>query len=81
MYQVPLKNGELEGINLEWVNMWEDAYGEQFVDKEIKKAIMWNYDNPAKRKTKRGLRRHLGMWLASAWEKSGGADDNMKELT
>lgn len=38
---------------------------------ELRKCRQWNLDNPTKRKTKTGIRRHIGTWLGRAQDRGG----------
>lgn len=44
-------------------------YGEQNVKREFEKAAFWLLSNPAKQKTRRGMTKFLGAWLARCQEK------------
>jgi hypothetical protein len=47
---------------------WVATYPSVDVAMEIKKAWQWHEDNPSKRKTKKGMPRFLGSWLARKHE-------------
>lgn len=52
---------------------WAAAFPGVDVLAECRKARQWCVDNPARRKTPRGMAAFLGRWLGKAQEKSGGA--------
>jgi hypothetical protein len=56
----------------EWIEQWITLCNgnKDLVLAELRKAEQWNLDNPHNRKTMRGLRRHLGLWIMRAWEKN-----------
>lgn len=45
----------------EWIAIWNTAYYD--VPRTLQDIRIWCHDNPAKRKTKRGLRAFLGRWI------------------
>lgn len=60
----PLKNGKEYTLGSEKILMYIDTYPDIDVCAELKKARMWNIDNPSKRKTERGICSHLNKWLS-----------------
>lgn len=57
---IPTKEGDIE-IPLDWITIWNQAYYD--VPRTLEDIRIWCYDNPQKRKTKRGLRSFLGRWI------------------
>lgn len=57
---IPTKEGDIE-IPLDWITIWNQAYYD--VPRTLEDIRIWCYDNPQKRKTKRGLRAFLGRWI------------------
>ncbi len=47
---------------------------------ELKKIKLWNIDNPKKRKTSKGIGRHISSWLEKAQEKIPGGNGNAPAL-
>jgi hypothetical protein len=61
---IPLKDGTLFDISQEDIDEWQDAFPGVDVLQELKRIRMWNKDNPQKRKTPRGIRKHINTWLS-----------------
>lgn len=57
---IPTKDGDLE-IPTDWITIWNQVYYD--VPRTLEDIRIWCYDNPQKRKTKRGLRSFLGRWI------------------
>ena len=74
-----LNTGEEMTAPDEWVEAWYRFYSVEFVDRELKRAAIWTHNNDKKRKTKKGMKRFIGSWLDSNWER--GDNHRMKELT
>ena len=55
----------------EWVREWITMCNghDDFVVRELKRAIQWAKDNPHKGKTVRGVRSYLGRWVLREWER------------
>ncbi len=48
------------------VELWTRTYATIDVDAELRKCAAWNDANPGKRKTHKGVKRHVNSWLSSA---------------
>ena len=59
---------------------WRSAYPGLDVDGEIQRMSVWLGANPAKRKTKSGIRRFVVSWLNRANETGGSPDLSKKQL-
>ena len=46
------------------IEEWKESYSTKDVDNEIVKARQWLRDNPERQKTKRGMTKYLGGWIA-----------------
>ena len=61
---------------------WQDTFPRVDVPVALKRIRQWSVDNPDKRKTKKGIRKHITGWLAKAQDKgefkkeSGGTQDD-----
>ena len=53
------------------VNGWMELYPAVDVMQELRKMKGWCQENPRKRKTKKGIRRFVGNWLAREQDKGG----------
>ena len=51
---------------------WSEAFPEIDVEQELKKIQQWNQANKQKRKTRKGMPRHIVSWLTRA-------SDNLKK--
>lgn len=67
---IPLikKDGEFH-IREPDVREWQETFPGVDVMMALKRIRQWNIDNPVKRKTKRGIRKHISGWLAKAQDK------------
>lgn len=59
-------------ITMTKVEEWKATFDQLDVDLEIRKAIQWCKDRPAKRKTPRGVDAYIGGWLTRTQNRSGG---------
>ena len=71
------------------VALWQDAYPAVDVIGELKRMRVWCFDNPAKRKTRRGVRSFISRWLSREQDRGGtrfnrsparGTMDDLKDL-
>lgn len=72
LLSIPLipKDGEFL-IYQQDIDQWSDVYPGVDVLSELKKIRLWNEDNPARRKTAKGIRRHISSWLDRAQNGKG----------
>ena len=63
--KIPLKDNTEYEIPAELVCELTNAYKTVNVPEELKKCRAWNKANVSKRKTKRGIKRHLHYWISS----------------
>jgi len=61
--QIPLKNNSLFDITSELIEQYQKAYPFIDVTQRMKDIIAWNVSNPSRRKTARGILRHINNWL------------------
>jgi hypothetical protein len=45
---------------------WKTAYPNVVVAEQLLKIAAWNRSNPGKRKTRRGITKHINEWLSRA---------------
>jgi len=67
--EIPLKNGKMYAVKADDIDRWKQSYPALDVDLELLRIRDWNHANPGKRKTSRGISRHINSWL-SRCEKS-----------
>lgn len=48
------------------VREWRETYPTLDIQAQMRRARQWLLDNPSRQKTKRGMRRFMGSWLATA---------------
>jgi hypothetical protein len=51
------------------IDEWQDTFPAIDVLQTLKRIRQWNVDNPKRRKTKQGIRRHITSWLAREQDK------------
>lgn len=71
--KIPLDDGTEFAISVELLAEFKAAYPRVDIPGELGKARAWGIANPAKRKTRRGVIKHLNTWLAGAAEKAPAA--------
>jgi|GEM_PF-3286476 len=71
MLLYPLKNQKEYTLEAAKIQQYEKVYPNINVREELNKCRQWNIDNPGKRKTLRGITKHINLWLSSASEKKG----------
>jgi len=67
----PLRNNKDFGLSLNKISEYENTYRNIDVPFELKKCLQWNIDNPSKRKTERGILKHINGWLSDESKKRG----------
>ena len=55
------------------IEEWQDAFPAVDIVQTLKRIRLWNVDNPKRRKTKKGVRKHITSWLDSEQNKGRGA--------
>ena len=61
---MPLNDGSEFPVTEEMVKEWGELYPAVDVMQQLRNARGWLVDNPTRRKTRNGIRRYLGNWLA-----------------
>lgn len=61
---IPLikKDGEFP-VYQEDIDQWQETFPGIDVKKALRRIAQWNHDNPSRRKTMSGIRRHISIWL------------------
>lgn len=52
------------------IDEWSESYPGVDVMRELRRCRQWALDNPKRRKTRSGIRRHISSWLARAQDRS-----------
>lgn len=66
---IPLKDGTEYSIFKNDINAWQESFPDVDVAQELRLLREWNLSNPAKQKTKRGIRKHITGWLTKEQKK------------
>ena len=61
--KIPLKDGTEMEVPPTWIAGWCELYFKDDVYVALHKCRIWNLDHPDNRKTKRGLRKHIGHFM------------------
>ena len=65
--EIPLiKRDGVFNVTQQDIELWQETYPGIDSLSELRKIRQWNIDNPKKRKTKKGIRRHISGWLENA---------------
>ncbi len=67
---IPLikRDGEFE-VTQKDLDLWQDTFPGVDILASLKQCRQWNADNPKRRKTKDGIRKHITTWLAKDQDK------------
>jgi hypothetical protein len=68
---VPLRDGSFFSPSDSDLKLWGGAYPGVDIDGELAKLAVWNISNPSKRKTPKGIKKHITAWLSSAKKETG----------
>lgn len=70
---IPLikKDGEFEIVQDD-IDQWQETYPGIDVKQTLLRIRQWSVDNPSRRKTKTGIRKHVSMWLGREQDKARG---------
>nr|WP_317357512.1 replication initiator protein A [uncultured Tyzzerella sp.] len=73
IYKIPLKNGDYYILYHEQVEIYKSLYPNINIEQELRNIIGWNMANVNKRKSLKGIKKHINLWLqksnATALEK------------
>lgn len=72
VFQIPLKDGSYYNLNRQDIDTYKSLYSNIDIEQEIRNIIGWNIANPSKRKTKKGIKKHINTWLSSSNQNKGG---------
>lgn len=62
---IPLQDGSFYHPSAEDVALWQKSYPALDVMAELRKCAAWNDANPSKRKTHKGIKKHIVYWLGN----------------
>ena len=68
---IPLVDGTSYAVTKADVAQWEDAYPGVDVPAELKRIRSWADSNEKKRKTRKGIRKHINGWLSTEQDRGG----------
>lgn len=69
-YSIPLKNGEYYNIYNDHIELYKSLYPNINVEQELRNIVGWNLANINKRKTLKGIKKHINLWLQNANSKA-----------
>lgn len=78
LYRLKLKSGN-QPVFKEDINYLQHLYPAVSVEQEIRNMVGWCDSNPAKRKTKTGIKAFITKWLNKVQNKLGQAPDELKD--
>ena len=73
--KIPLNDGSEFPVYQKDIALWQETYQAVDVYQQLKEIRSWSDANPAKRKTQKGVRRFINMWLAKEQDKGGSPQD------
>ena len=71
---IPLVDGTSYAVTKADVAQWQDAYPGVDVPAELKRIRSWADSNAKKRKTRKGIRKHINGWLSTEQDRGGRND-------
>lgn len=60
---VPLKDGSFHGITQQQINHYAELYPRVNIVDELRILVGWNEADPSRRKTRKGIEKHINFWL------------------
>lgn len=66
------KKGETFPVTQSDIDEWQESFPGVDVLQELRHCLQWSRDNPARRKTRAGIRRHITGWLAKCQNRTRG---------
>lgn len=66
------KKGETFPVTQSDIDEWQESFPGVDVLQELRHCLQWSRDNPARRKTRAGIRRHITGWLAKQQDRARG---------
>lgn len=78
---IPLKGNDFFEIDAEFYNFLKSEFKELDVESELMKIKRWNFVNKDRRKTKKGIKRHINYWFEMAKNKKFKTDSYQQETS
>lgn len=63
IYTILLKNGDYYNLYEEYIELYKELYPNINIEQELRNIIGWNLAKVNKRKTLKGIKRHINLWL------------------
>ncbi len=63
IFKIPLKNGDYYTLYQEQVEFYKSLYPNINIEQELRNIIGWNIANLNKRKSLKGIKKHINFWL------------------
>ncbi len=67
---IPLKDGSRYHPTVTDIEVWQSAFPTLDIEEQLRQIAAWNDANPAKRKTKAGIKGHIFSWLSNVGRRS-----------
>ena len=64
------KKGETFAVTQPDIGEWQESFPGIDLLQELRHCLQWSRDNPTRRKTRAGIRRHITSWLAKAQDRA-----------
>ena len=61
------------------VDQWQETFPGVDVLQQLREIKLWNFNNPTKRKTRNGIRRHISSWMSREQDRGRGKTGNSEE--
>ena len=83
IFKIPLKNGDYYTIYQEQIEIYKNLYPNINIEQELRNIIGWNMANINKRKSLKGINKHINLWLqksnSNVLEKQENFNQNKKD--
>lgn len=67
---IPIKLGQRFAVSENYVNHLQEIYPDIDIKQQLRECREWNYNNPLKRKTERGIKKHICSWMSDEQAKA-----------
>lgn len=72
-FEFPLNDGSIYQFSTKQQDEFQKLYPSVNLDTELRACVGWSLANPARRKTRGGILKHINSWLAEKQDKPGSA--------
>ena len=62
------------------ISRWQETFPAVDILQTLREIRQWNLDNPTKRKTKTGVRKHISFWLGKEQNKGGNKKEKSEDI-